>query len=84
MTELEFTPFADDTAAATVGGLTVENGLGCLAVFGTLVIGRTEKDLAVVRHLAALLGKIEAAIIAGPGEEVPVEAARVEEVQNPF
>jgi hypothetical protein len=84
MTELKFVPFADDSAAATIGELTVENGLSSLVLHGSLVIGRTEEDLQAVRHLIALLGTIEASILEAPAPDVQVEAARVDEVENPF
>ncbi len=84
MTELKFVPFADDATAATIGGLTVENGLSSLVLHGSLEIGRTEEDLAAVRHLIKLLGTIEASIIEGPAAVIQVEAARVDEVGNPF
>lgn len=84
MTDLKFVPFADDSSAATIGELTVENGLSSLVLHGSLVIGRREEDLAAVRHLIALLGTIEASILGAPAADVRVEAARVDEVENPF
>jgi hypothetical protein len=84
MSELTFNPFADDITAATFGGLTVENGIASIVLHGDIVIGRSEGDLAAVRSLAALFARIEAAIVAGAGTDVPAEAARVDEVENPF
>jgi hypothetical protein len=84
MTELKFVPFADDTAAATVAGLTVENGLASLAVYGSLTIRRTEADLENVRYLMALLGDIETAILARPAADGPAPVASVDEIENPF
>ncbi len=84
MTELKFVPFADDSAVATIGGVTVENGLSSLSLHGSIVIGRNEEDLAAVRYLIALLGTIEASMLEAPFSEVQVEAARVDEVENPF
>lgn len=84
MTELKFVPFADDSAAATIGELTVENGLSSLLMHGSLVIGRTQEDLAAVRGLIALLGAIEASILEAPVADVDIGAARVDEVENPF
>jgi hypothetical protein len=84
MTGLKFVPFADDSAAATVAGLTVENGLASLSVYGSLEIGRTEADLANVRYLMALLGDIEAAILARPTADGPAPVASVDEIENPF
>lgn len=84
MTELKFVPFADDATAATIGGLTVENGLSSLVLHGSLEIGRTEEGLAVVRHLIKLLGAVEASIIEEHVAVLQVEAALVDEVENPF
>jgi hypothetical protein len=84
MTELKFVPFADDTAAATVAGLTVENGLASLAVYGSLTIRRTESDLENVRYLMTLLGEIETAILARPVSDGPAPVASVDEIENPF
>lgn len=84
MTELKFVPFADDSAAATIGELTVENGYSSLVMHGSLVIGRTQEGLAAVRAMIALLATIEASIVEAPAADVEVEAARVDEVENPF
>lgn len=48
-------PFADDSAASAIGGLTVENGRDRVALYGSLDLTRDKAGLALARRLRALL-----------------------------
>lgn len=79
------TPFADDAASVSIGGLTVENGRDRVALYGSLDITRDAAGLAAARRLhallAAALGVLEAD--GGPPDQAP-PAAPTTTVRNPF
>ena len=59
-----FKPFADDAAALTIGGLTVENGTDRITLSGSLDIARDRQSLDQARALRAALEDIIAALAA--------------------
>ena len=78
-------PFADDAAAQTIGGLTVENGTRAVALHGSLDIARDRRGLAHARALRAVLDAVVEALEA---EDLPDAAAETAEAPtrkaNPF
>lgn len=84
MSERKFDAFADDRTVVTVGGLTLQNGLSEVAVFGDAVFKRDSASLPGLKLLIESLAGVVAAIEASPE---PLEAdiiVAVEEVENPF
>lgn len=80
----DFTPFADDTASITVGGLTIENGTDRLAIYGTSDLTRDKPGLAIAKELRAFL---DAAIKLMETQGVPDKVAppiKTVAVKNPF
>jgi hypothetical protein len=81
-----FSPFADETAARTIGGLSIENGTARIALHGTLDITRDEAGLAQARRLRetveAIVRVLEAADLPEKVAEAPDEPTRT--VRNPF
>ena len=81
-----FTPFADDAAVQTLGGLTLENGTARIALHGSLDLARDRESLERARALAQTLSAIVATL---EGEaDLPEHAHETRvattEVRNPF
>ena len=78
-------PFADDTASASVGGLTVENGTERIALYGSLEITRDVAGLKLAGELARFLDLAIAVLAADKAlpEHVP-PPAKPTTVRNPF
>ena len=82
-----FTPFADDAAALTIGGMTVENGTDRVILSGSLDITRDRQGL---DHAKALRVALDAVIAALEAEKVlPAKApqparAKTTKAPNPF
>ncbi|MCJ2013311.1 hypothetical protein [Methylobacterium sp. J-076] len=81
-----FAPFADDAAARTIGGLSVENGTGRIAVHGSLDITRDKAGLAQARLLRetceAIVRALEEADLPEAVAQAPDDPPR--RVANPF
>ena len=78
-------PYADDSASATIGGLTVENGRDCLSLYGSLDLTRDKAGLAKARQLHDLLHSAVKALENDPAlpDVAPgPDAPRI--VTNPF
>lgn len=79
--------FRNDTEAATVGGLTVENGIGSVSVHGSLTFKVDTASLAQLKALQLRLADMESALASaieeGAFEEV-VDVPVLETVVNPF
>jgi hypothetical protein len=78
MTRLE--PYADDAAAQTIGGLTIENGTRAIAIHGSLALARDRQGLA---HARALKIVLEAVVAALERETLPDEAGAIAEATTP-
>jgi len=79
------TPFADDAASISIGGLTVENGTDRIALYGSLDLTRDKQGLAHARSLKALLDQAVQLLEADkalPDAAPPPAAAKT--VKNPF
>ncbi|KMO17980.1 hypothetical protein [Methylobacterium platani] len=81
-----FTPFADDDAVQTLGGLTLENGTARIALHGSLDLARDRESLERARALAEALAAIVAALEGEADLPERAEEVRVatQEVRNPF
>ena len=78
-------PFADDTVSASIGGLTVENGLDRIALYGNLDITRDTAGLKLAGELARFLDQAIATMAADttlPERIAP--SAKPTTVRNPF
>jgi hypothetical protein len=79
--------FRNDTEAATVGGLTIENGIGSASVYGSLTFKVDDASLEQLRDLRRRLADMESALASaieeGAFEEVVVVPV-LETVPNPF
>ena len=79
------TPFADDTASAAIGGLTVENGTDRIALYGSLEITRDVAGLRLARDLARFLDQAITAMTGDPKlPERVASPAKPTTVRNPF
>jgi hypothetical protein len=81
-----FEPFADDAAARTIGGLSIENGTARIALHGSLDLTRDRTGLAQARLLKETLEAIVTALEAGDLPEQVAEGpdAAPKTVKNPF
>lgn len=78
-------PFADEAASMAVGGLTVENGTGRMALYGSLDLTRDKQGLAHARALHAVLAQVVQALEgAGPLPDAVAPPAAAKSVPNPF
>ncbi len=82
-----FKPFADDAAALTIGGITVENGTDSITLSGSLDLARDQQGLDHAKALRAALNGVIAALEAEKG--LPARAAApkpapVTRKANPF
>ena len=79
-------PFADDEAAASIGGLAIENGTTKVAISGSVEITRDQAGLERARALKQLVDSLVAEIEAGnpPQQFAATQTASVDEVANPF
>ncbi len=57
-----FEPFADDAAALTIGGMTIENGTDRISLSGSLDIARDRQGLDHAKALRAALDGVIAAL----------------------
>ncbi len=79
-----FTPFADDRASTTVGGLTVENGTDKVSLYGSLDLTRDAGGLARARALKAQEDAAVAALETAPLPDAAAPPRRTRTVRNPF
>jgi hypothetical protein len=77
--------FREHGTAVSVGGVTIENGVGTMVIHGSQVLRPDADTLVFLRALRARIDMIEAAILAGVvvGRETDVPAT-VGSVDNPF
>ncbi len=76
-------PFQDESTSLALDGLTIENRLDHVALYGSLQITRDQAGLAHARALQALLHDIVAAL---ESEDLPARlpAPPVSRTANPF
>ena len=78
-------PFADDSAATSVGDMRLENGRDRIAVYGSLDLTRDQAGLALAREMQRLLEEV-VQVLEGD-TNLPVSVAppkRPGKVSNPF
>ncbi len=78
-----FVPYADDAISVQVGGMTLENNLDQIALYGNIDLTRDQQGLAHAQQLKALLDAIVQQL---SSEDLPEQIAspNVETVDNPF
>lgn len=77
------TPFANESDALAIGGLSIENRVDRISIYGSLDITRDREGLADAERLKSLLDAIVATM---KGESLP-EAISIkppEQILNPF
>lgn len=81
-----FTPFADDTAALTIGDLSIENGLKRITLSGALDVTLDRQGLARVEALKAVVDAVVQVLAGTPHltDTAPAEAAKHGTRKNPF
>lgn len=83
--ETVFTPFVDDAAVQTIGGLSFENGTQRIALHGSVDLTRDAAGLERARALQAVLTRIVDALRAHDLPEAVAELETPPEmVKNPF
>ena len=80
------TPFDNDHEVLTIGGLTIENGLDTVVLFGELTIAKSKDGLAQAKALQAISSQLVTVLeqMANLPDEMSVATAPVEEIDNPF
>lgn len=78
-------PFANDNASLGIGGLTVENHLDRVVLYGNLELTLDQVGLAHARELKALIDAVLVQL-EGEADQLPQQIAQpsVETVDNPF
>ena len=78
-------PFANDNASLGIGGLTVENHLDRVVLYGNLELTLDQIGLAHARALKALVDAVVLQL-EGEADQLPAQIAQpsVETVDNPF
>ncbi|WP_062015875.1 hypothetical protein [Aureimonas sp. AU4] len=83
----EFEPFANDEAAVTIGGLTIENGTDRISISGSVDIPADKAGLEQAKALQKAVDAIVAALTAKgdlPEKAEAEEAKPAKKVRNPF
>lgn len=79
-------PFADEAASTSIGGLTIENRLDRVSLYGSLDLTRDRQGLEDARRLQTLLEAI-VQVLEGEGDhlaEKDQSKPNVTQVRNPF
>jgi len=78
-------PYADDTAATSVGDMQVENGRDRIAMYGSLDLTRDQAGLALARGMLSLLESVITALEGDPALPAAVPALKKPgKAHNPF
>lgn len=83
---MTFNPYADEAATMRLDGMTVENRLDRVSLYGSLDITRDRAGLEQARRLRSLL-EAAIAVLEGEGERLPqqvVTGESTDTVKNPF
>jgi hypothetical protein len=83
----DFTPFADDEAALTIGEFNLENGRDRVAIYGNLDLTRDKAGLKAARILKTVIDAAIGALEADkslPDKVAPRPAPPTTSVKNPF
>lgn len=82
-----FTPYADDTSAQTIDGMTIENGTDRVSISGCLDLRKDRRGLDHAKALRAALDAIVMALEADralPAKAAPAPRAKTTKAPNPF
>lgn len=80
-----FDPFSDDSSVILLDGLSVENGLSGIAIYGEIQLRKDSSSLHAIDLLVDVLTGIRREIEASVLEDTSQDCAvSVEEVSNPF
>ena len=78
-------PYADDSAASSVGDMKIENGRDRIAFYGSLDLTRDKAGLALARDLQTALDGIIKALESDPALPAAIPPPRpARTVPNPF
>ncbi|CAH2602255.1 conserved protein of unknown function [Rhodovastum atsumiense] len=83
---MTLTPFADEATALCIAGLTIENRLDRVSMFGSIDLTRDRAGLRQARELRALLDAV-VTTLEREGPSLPEAVAvgqRIDTVKNPF
>ena len=82
----KFAPFADESQAMALGGLSVENHVDHVALFGSVDLTRDRHGLDVARRLKEVLDAVVARLEAEPDlpDEIAPDAGAVTGARDPF
>ena len=77
------TPFANEADALAIGGLSIENRMDRVSIYGSLDITRDREGLAHAERLKSLIDDI---VVALKGERLPaaISIKPPEQISNPF
>ncbi len=80
---MDFYPYADESAVLDLGGLTLENHLDHIAIYGQMSITKDQQGLAAALELYAKIGQIVASL---QEAELPdhIKVVPTVMVKNPF
>lgn len=82
-----FKPFADDTSAQTIGGITLENGTDVVNISGSLELSKDRRGLDHAKALRAALDAVVSVLEADralPARAAPEPRAKATRAPNPF
>ena len=77
-------PFSENASSVGLGGLTVENGLDRVAIYGSLQIDRTKEGRILALQLKSLADAMVAALDAERNLPDRLEPAVITQSPNPF
>lgn len=83
---ITITPFDNDHEVLSIGGLTIENSLDSVLIFGELSIDKSQSGLAQAKALQDISGRLVAMLeqMVDLPNTVAQSAQPVEQIDNPF
>jgi hypothetical protein len=82
----KFVPFADEATALTISGLSIENRVDRVAVFGNAELTADRRGLEAAKQLKAVIDAVVSQLEAKPGlpDELPPDQAALTGPRDPF
>lgn len=77
-------PFDNESESVSVGGLTIENRLDQIELYGSLAITRDQAGLALARQLHAVLDATLAYLEQCPDLPAQISTRPIDSIDNPF
>jgi hypothetical protein len=81
---MKFKPFANESDSLEIGGLTFENRVDRVSVYGSIDITRDKKGLEAAKKIAALLDTVVKTLKAEELPESIPPPKGIDTVKNPF